>query len=664
MSPSQAADAGLKILLFVLLALSPVPTASAASAAQPDADLDETMARRIEIAARHTFSGEVDSARERWRRIEADAAEVADLRARAQAREALAELDFMQGRYDSYRANQETRLGEARARGDLGAMSLALMRLGILERRLGHLEQARPLFERALSMRRQLDDPDGEALVLTHIGLVLLNQGDFSGALDALMRSLDLQQSGARAELDRTLHYLGLLYRSLNEFDDAREFLLQGLATAEREPDPMRQAPLLGSLARVSNDSGRHAEALEYTSRSREISSRFDSLPGLAYDALERGRALFGLGRNEEARETLLACIELSRSISQQRTLADAEFTLGRIAIAEGRTAEAIDLIESALPSYVDAADTPQTLEAYRLLIPLLRDRGDLDRALALSESSLRMQDRINSLQTNRRVALIEYAQRSAASERRIELLNRDVEIQTLRLRQERLNRQLGLAVAAGLLLALLALLYRYRQSRRLSASLEASRASLAQAHDALAQRAADLYQASTTDALTGIANRRHLLQRLEEELAAARAQARPLSIVLFDIDHFKRVNDTHGHLTGDAVLERCTRRVQTLCTDDALLGRFGGEEFMLILPDTSAASALAFADRVRRTLAAPGGDGPRVTASLGVACSSAYPDASMEAFIEAADRALYRAKSDGRNRVVLAQHGAVTPVQ
>jgi diguanylate cyclase (GGDEF)-like protein len=655
MLPIQAAGPGRHplraALLLLALAMSPLPPQPSAAAADSDP--------QAELARRLTASGEVDEAREHWQAIATRAGADGNIRKLNAARDALAELDFLQGRYDDFRQSQQQRLAEARARGDLDGMASALMQLGVLERRLGRLAQARPLFERALLLRRQLDDPDGEALVLTQLGLVLLNQGDLSGTLDALGRSLELQQAGARAKLDRTYHYLGLLYRSLQEFDQARDFLLQGLAEAERLDDPMRKAAVLGSLARVSNDSGRHADALEYTARAHDINRRFESLPGLAYDALERGRAQLGLGRLQDARETLEACVALAAALNQNRTQADARFSLGRLALLEGRSEDAVALIEQALPVYAGADDAPQTLEAYRLLIPLLRERGELERALELSETSLRLQDQVSGLRTNRRLALAEYRQRSAESQRQIEILTRDNEIQTLQLRQETLNRNFGIAAVLGLLLVLASLLWRYRQSRRLATSLEQSRTSLAEAHAALEARAQALYRASTTDALTGVANRGHVLARLPELLAEIRGTRRPLGLLLFDIDHFKQVNDRHGHLTGDAVLVRTARAVEALLPGNALFGRFGGEEFILVLPGTATEAALEFAERLRQAVAGAGGGGPVVTLSVGVACTADAPDADMETLIEAADRALYEAKTAGRNRVMLARRAA-----
>lgn len=163
------------------------------------------------------------------------------------------------------------------------------------------------------------------------------------------------------------------------------------------------------------------------------------------------------------------------------------------------------------------------------------------------------------------------------------------------------------------------------------------------------------------TDELTGLPNRRALMRRLEEELERAHRYGRFLSLIILDLDHFKSVNDTHGHATGDQVLVATADAMESVCRDQDMAGRMGGEEFAVILPETDLAGAHTLADRVRleigrKTYEAPSGNGSfRVTASLGVATLEPGAVATVKALIQSADEALYKAKHQGRNRVSLA---------
>ncbi|MGM0819539.1 MAG: diguanylate cyclase domain-containing protein [Actinomycetota bacterium] len=162
-------------------------------------------------------------------------------------------------------------------------------------------------------------------------------------------------------------------------------------------------------------------------------------------------------------------------------------------------------------------------------------------------------------------------------------------------------------------------------------------------------ERAALLEERALTDPLTGIANRHAGQERLEAEIADSRRRGRPLSVVMVDLDRFKSVNDTYGHVTGDAVLVAvATAIVSTLRTGD-LVARWGGEEFLLVLPETSAAVATDVAERCRRTIADLHPEGLRVSATLGVA--ELVDGETTAQLLKRADVGLYQGKHDGRDR-------------
>jgi diguanylate cyclase (GGDEF)-like protein len=166
-------------------------------------------------------------------------------------------------------------------------------------------------------------------------------------------------------------------------------------------------------------------------------------------------------------------------------------------------------------------------------------------------------------------------------------------------------------------------------------------------------------------DSLTGAANRGYLAELGQHAVALARRHQHPLAVAMIDIDHFKRVNDLYGHATGDDVLKHLVRTCMTSLREADVLGRFGGEEFVCVMPETSAEDALAAAERMRRSvegLRLPSGHGMiNFTISTGVAVFGPGME-NWEALLKEADHALYSAKGGGRNRTVLAApsaHGA-----
>ncbi len=173
----------------------------------------------------------------------------------------------------------------------------------------------------------------------------------------------------------------------------------------------------------------------------------------------------------------------------------------------------------------------------------------------------------------------------------------------------------------------------------------------LAQKNRELARANATIARLSRTDPLTGLANYRSLEERLAPALAAARRHQQPLALVLADLDHFKVINDNYGHDVGNEVLRGFGALLQANCRREDLPVRWGGEEFLVLLPHTDRQGAWLFAERIRSLLAAQNFRSlpERVTASFGVTELLETDDAS--SFIRRADQALYKAKNKGRNR-------------
>lgn len=185
----------------------------------------------------------------------------------------------------------------------------------------------------------------------------------------------------------------------------------------------------------------------------------------------------------------------------------------------------------------------------------------------------------------------------------------------------------------------------------------------------ALEESRAALHAQATRDAVTGLWNRSAILDVAERGLRRARHQGSPFAVVLADLDWFKDINDAYGHQAGDRALYETARRMQSLVRPHDAVGRWGGEEFLIVLPDCDLAEAAALAERLRAGLEAEEirpAEAPPVslTSSFGVAALGPGESLSAEALVRAADHALYRAKRRGRNRVEVAEPEAPVPVQ
>jgi diguanylate cyclase (GGDEF)-like protein len=200
----------------------------------------------------------------------------------------------------------------------------------------------------------------------------------------------------------------------------------------------------------------------------------------------------------------------------------------------------------------------------------------------------------------------------------------------------------MGVSLTAAVILLLIILYFMQRLRRKLG------------------EARALLEKMAMTDELTGVLNRTHFLARFEEEFQEHRRQKTELGCLLIDLDDLKKVNEAQGHLVGDAVLKEFARMTKSCIRIYDIFGRFGGEEFILLLPITTLVQAMTFAERIRKTIGkdlavkSGSGDEVRMTISLGVT-TLRDGDASVDAIIRRAEEALSKAKASGRNRAELA---------
>lgn len=380
--------------------------------------------------------------------------------------------------------------------------------------------------------------------------------------------------------------------------------------------------------ARYHRLAGRPAEAARHYATSRRLSAPFNDTVGDAYIDLEWCMALTDLGRLREAAALCEGAAQVFAAHGEDAQ-AEARIQLAEVALKEHQPGRALALLDAVLASPAVQSTAISTMQAYQLRAFANERLGRHAQAYADLTEYLRQFTRRNEVERTRQMA----AQRAQLQIRRQieknELLRRELDLAREHQRQQ--SRQLVLMCVVALLLVG-GLLTGYFVSRR---------------H----QR--DLREVASKDALTGLNNRRRTVELAKSAFHDAAETGKPVAVAILDLDHFKQINDTWGHAAGDTVLTTFADTLREAVRAGDIIGRWGGEEFLIVLPDTGAETAAEVVERVRAALAArpmPFAPDMRATFSAGLA-SGCAPQDGFRILLDRADRALYRAKADGRNR-------------
>lgn len=460
-------------------------------------------------------------------------------------------------------------------------------------------------------------------------GGILHRSGDRIGAVDNYARALaDAESQGLEAERIPILINLGVVHSEFEEHERARVNYEQALALMERLDDRRHEAPVRFNLGLSLNGQGRHTEAVPHLQRALEL-VRASPLAGGGYEAnvaIGLAVALSGSGERDSA-SALIDAVRGSGLAGQAPALDAQLLSIEARGLAdEGRPEAALAVL--------DRIDSSSQTEFQRW--SLLRQRADLleqlQRHAEASAVLRRAADKREAYlrhQNHERLAALEAHLRDREQRLLMEQLQAEAQQQTQALTRST-QRWWQSIVIGGVLLcaAAVMLLWQRRMNRRLD-------------------------RASRTDPLTGLANRRDMGQRLQQ-LAAQDGAAG--AVLLVDIDLFKRINDEFGHAVGDSVLVAFARRLRAECGAGVNVARWGGEEFLVLLPESDAARTRGLAERLRLRLAEPielGQHRVRAPVSIGY-CNLPLPGANdTEAWhysLQLADAALYLAKDAGRD--------------
>jgi diguanylate cyclase (GGDEF)-like protein len=504
----------------------------------------------------------------------------------------------------------------------------------------GHASQAAADFDFGVREGRRLADGPVLAGALMFRGEMRYYRGELGGALEDLNEAYALYtRLGNEGRKRHALNAIANVYadRRVAQYDRAIEYYRQLLAAHQRAGEQENVATALYNLGSTLEQKGDLTAALGYYRRALEVERRLDDAGEVAECRRAIGVVLSRLGRPGEALRWLNDALAYFDGARDAEAAARTRLSRGAALRRLGRHADALRDLDAAAAHFQAAGNSRFMEKVQDERAQALSGLGDWRRALDARNAQVALQralaDQLREENTSR--LRVQFDAEKKEQENRA--LLRENALRGRALRDAVRIRSLQTMVIA-LTLAIIAILawltVRHLRNARLLRTL------------------------ALTDELTRLPNRRHLLRVADERVHAARQGDAPLSVLALDIDHFKRINDTFGHEVGDRVLHRVAAACRAALRRDDVIGRTGGEEFVVVMPGADARVAAEVAERLRAAVeredwsdVAPA---LRVTVSVG-ATQWAPGDEGFATVARRADDSLYRAKEGGRNRIEVA---------
>jgi len=620
----------------IAIACAPASGARAADPPHPAEALIEQGARAMRAAPDNSLRDAQAALAELRKRPDVDL----EIRARLLLCDYYSERE--QSMLDAEVAAIEGLLARATRRGLRAGM---LVCQGEMHETLGNNSQALAYYEQAVRVAEEARDDEMLAGALVSRGYVLGLQGEYALGLADLRRAQGLYEAlGMRHHAITAMNGIAILYNRMGDYAQARDIYLSALQ-AQRAASMLReQAVTLHNLGRAHEYLQEWSEARRAFTESLAVNREIRYARGQAYALRGLAAVDNGAGNWRAALETLKQAAALQAETPDARLGAQIDLARGVALHGLGRLDESAAALRAAIEVFRNGEARGELATGYSELAAVESGRGDWRSAYTQLALAKQVSERLLRNQIDQRFATLRVEFDMAATEAENAILLRDNRASEQALEQSRAVRRLqAIVIALGVLLLLLLATLAIHQRR-----------------STLRMRALAL-----TDELTGAPNRRAVLARLAAALT--REGAGPCTILITDIDHFKGINDRYGHPTGDEVLKIMAGAVRDALREPGFCGRLGGEEFLVVLPDTTLAEGRVTAERLRACVAAVDlahicPVGRSITVSIGVTVSTGGDTPS--AMLQRADEALYAAKRAGRNAVrVCPPPGASAPL-
>jgi len=551
---------------------------------------------------------------------------------------------FQLGEFQQALASYQAGFDRAKAVNLPDVMGGCLNGIAAVEMKRGEVLAALDHFEQALAFLEQAGDKEKLAGIHNNIAIIYYNRGDYDEALDYMFKAqLLYEELRNEAGVGIVLNAIGNIYNKMDQPDQALHYFQQALAIAESTEHKQLKASCLVNMGEIFSRKSAWADALKQNIQALAVARELGNREYTAVCLNNIGDARREMGDNAAALENYLASLKIFEEMNARPRITISYLNIGKLYLRDNQPRQAESYLSEAFRLAGETEELNFQREAADLLHQLYEKQGDFQKALQYQKIQTDLREKIFSGENITRIATLEARYETEKKQQQIELLQREREIGELQIKRQRL--WMILITTAMLLGAVITffLYRRYRLKIRTNAELSAAYSKMS--------------QLATRDELTGLLNRRSAMERLEIEMVRMGRTWRPFSVIMVDVDDFKTINDTLGHECGDRVLHHLARIMRDALRDQDVAARWGGEEFLLMLPETDMEGAVVAAEKIRQRIArsAVEYDGlpVHVTVTMGV---NVYDKPNpINECIRGADEALYLGKQNGKNQVVRA---------
>lgn len=516
-----------------------------------------------------------------------------------------------------------------------------------ISRQQGWFDRGSGYANRMIHVAEQLNDRALLGRSMHMRGTILAEQGDITSAMEDFYAARELFEASADiGRLALAINAIGLSHSLLENPERANVYYQQALPLAREADNQTLELAILSNLAMIAAKLEGPIAGIELHQQALAIAREREDRPRTANQLANLCSQYVIAGLLDQAEPACTEALPMAETLGRIRLLAGTQMTFGDLRFEQGRLDEALEYYQRSLAT-IDGSLPFVEMELQEKLLNLHEQRGNFDQALNHMRQLKLLQEAMTSEEHQQAIKELEMRYQVEQTDRALNLLRLENELQAAEIRQQDF---MLLATATALILVLVIALIAWR-SYRMKALLQHD---LTLRNKKLNEAVERVNHLANRDSLTGLLNRRAFQEIAELENNKRKRNQTPLTIAVADVDKFKEINDQHGHPVGDEVLKATAQRIKKSLRDVDTVCRWGGEEFILMMPDTSVENTRRLIQRIRRNLAQDPIQTASGTFSITLTFGIAEVRSGIKEAIQAADDAMYTGKRAGSDRVVV----------